>query len=110
MTRLSIILPYYNPSAAWSLQVWHTYSKLETDLGLCAERIIVNEGGTRLRGSELETPKSRTPALRLAGYTSKQGKGAALRHRVQLATGERLIYSDIDFPYTIASCVLVWNA
>lgn len=110
MTRLSIILPYYNPTAEWSLQVWNTYSKLETELGFPPELILVNDGSTRLKESELDVLKSRIPALRLAGYTTNQGKGAALRHGVQLATGERLIYTDIDFPYTIESFLSVWNA
>lgn len=110
MTRLSIILPYYNPLPEWSRQVALTYEQLRAQLGFPPELILINDGSTRLAESELEYLKSTIPALQLTGYADNQGKGAALRYGIGAASGERLIYTDIDFPYTVESFLSIWEA
>ncbi len=101
--KISIILPVYNPSPDW---VDIVLSKCEELIlhypDVDFEFIIVNDGSdaSRFLGGFQRLKKS---YLKLLSYEINKGKGYALRQGVSAASGQLTIYTDIDFPYTIAS-------
>lgn len=48
--------------------------------------------------------------VNFVNYTTNRGKGYALRQGVQAASGEYVIYTDIDFPYTNESFDRIFEA
>jgi len=110
MQQLSIVLPYYNPPPGWELRVWEAYQTLQKKLLFHPELIVVNDGSLVAQDKALDFLKSNIPNFRATGYGQNMGKGAALRHGVALTQGAKIIYTDIDFPYTTESCLSVWEA
>lgn len=108
--KLSIVLPCYNPSGDWQLTVLEGFRGIQNQLGIPMELLLVNDGSTG--GFDEATVQrffAQQPAIKLVTYTVNRGKGHALRQGVQQATGELVIYTDVDFPYTQASFVEVYN-
>jgi glycosyltransferase involved in cell wall biosynthesis len=66
------------------------------------EYIIVNDGSLTAN-YEAGKPLLRQTPIRLIEYTPNKGKGEALRTGVRASTGDIVIYTDIDFPYTLDS-------
>jgi glycosyltransferase involved in cell wall biosynthesis len=101
--KLSLILPVYNPSDGWAdivLAKTRELAELYPDIDL--EALVVNDGSTN---SDFIDGKSKIQAsnVKLIEYSPNKGKGAALRTGVRESTGDIVIYTDIDFPYTIES-------
>jgi glycosyltransferase involved in cell wall biosynthesis len=101
--KLSIILPVYNPANGWAAIVISKSKELKAlypDLTL--ETIVVNDGSTSITyTSEKDTLQSAD--VTLIEYYPNQGKGEAIRTGVRAAGGDLIVYTDIDFPYTISS-------
>ena len=75
-----------------------------------AELIIVVDGHTSaVNESELQTLREAVPMLQVIKYEVNRGKGFALRTGAARAKGERIIYTDIDFPYTPGSFRAVYE-
>jgi glycosyltransferase involved in cell wall biosynthesis len=49
------------------------------------------------------------PFFKLVQYEENRGKGYAIRQGVIVATGNLIIYTDIDFPYTVESVVTIYT-
>ncbi len=92
---LSVLIPCYNEKATVEMVVRRVLAT-----GLASEIIIVDDGSTdgtreilrRLAGEGI-------PQLRVHFAESNQGKGAALRQGIALATGAILIVQDADLEY-----------
>lgn len=97
---ISVILPVYNPSAGWADNAIAESIKLRDSMpDAHFEFIMVNDGST----SEIyqrEKDKIAASHIRLIEYSPNCGKGEALRRGVAASSGELIIYTDIDFPYT----------
>jgi glycosyltransferase involved in cell wall biosynthesis len=64
--------------------------------------ILVNDGSNIDHFiDEFEWLKGAEPEANIISYSPNKGKGYALRTGVALATAPMVIYTDIDFPYTI---------
>ena len=101
--KLSLILPVYNPSAGWAdIVVAKSGELIALYPHIVFEIIVVNDGSTN---SDFTNSKSelQNSAIKLIEYTPNKGKGEALRTGVTASTGDLVIYTDIDFPYTIES-------
>jgi glycosyltransferase involved in cell wall biosynthesis len=101
--KLSLILPVYNPAPGWADIVLAKTGELASlypyiDL----EAIVVNDGSATPDFTDGKN-KIQKSAVRLVEYTPNKGKGEAIRTGVRASTGEIVIYTDIDFPYTIES-------
>ena len=101
--KLSLILPVYNPSDGWadivlakSTELIALYPHLDFEV------IVVNDGSTN---SDFVNGKSKLEngVIKLIEYAPNKGKGEALRTGVRSSTGDFVIYTDSDFPYTIES-------
>ncbi|MBS1684158.1 MAG: glycosyltransferase family 2 protein [Bacteroidetes bacterium] len=101
--RISIILPVYNPSAGWAEHAINTAQTLREHIhDADLQFIIVNDGSDSeiYRGGKEQITEGH---IQLIEYAPNKGKGEALRQGVAAADGDMIVYTDIDFPYTIAS-------
>lgn len=110
MKQLSIVLPCYNPPTGWEKHVYDAYLGIKQELGFEPEIIVVDDGSQGSQEEALLFLKDRIPDFRTVGYPENKGKGAALRFGVNIAKSTKIIYTDIDFPYTIASFLKIWKA
>jgi len=106
---ISIVLPVYNPAPGWSAVIQAESARLRA---LRPEEqfeiIVVNDGST----SPIfhDEKQSLAGAVRLLEYYPNKGKGEALRTGVRASTGELIVYTDIDFPYTMESLLCIIDA
>ncbi len=102
---ISIILPCYNPPLNWEKIVVESFNTLSSaffDKSL--ELIIVDDGTDKVRIKEgISFLKNQIDTFSFAEHTENKGKGSAIRTGVNLANGNFIIYTDIDFPYTVKS-------
>ena len=107
MTTLDIILPAYNPLPGWEDIVISRFLSFEDQLPGCAvQLIIVNDGSTKINEKEAVVKfEKMIPLFQWISYPGNKGKGHALRQGAMLSTGEMVIYTDIDWPYTEESMV-----
>jgi len=107
---VSIVLPCYNPLDGWLKTIENSVSNI-SDQNIVVEVIIVNDGSSK-NFSEPEVTNFfiHRPEVSVISYAENRGKGYALRQGVKQAKGEFIIYTDIDFPYTQASFLAIYNA
>lgn len=103
MTSLSIILPCYNPPEHWEQYVFEGYQAIAEQIKSLPELIIVNDGSSQDIAAAITFLKNKISHFTYIHYPLNKGKGAALRTGVQKAHTDYIIYTDIDFPYTIES-------
>lgn len=110
MYQLTIVLPCYNPVLGWEKQVLEGYDAVVTHLGFKPELIVVNDGSSNnIDESAIDFLKKAIADFRFESYSINRGKGAALRYGIKKATGTKIIFTDIDFPYTAQSFFQVWG-
>ncbi len=93
MLKLSVIIPCYNEQATIQEIV-----RQVQDTGLAHEIIIADDGstdGTRDLLAQLEGIEG----IEIVYHERNQGKGAAVRTGLQLATGEVMLIQDADLEY-----------
>jgi glycosyltransferase involved in cell wall biosynthesis len=107
----SIVLPCYNPQPGWADNVVVHYRQIEQRLNLSIQLIIVNDGSTTgVDDTEIDLLVDEPPHFHYMYYPANKGKGYALRQGVAAAHGDIIIYTDVDFPYTVESLVAVAKA
>ena len=100
---ISLILPVYNPAEDWADMVLAKSKELKAlypDIDF--ETIVVNDGSINANYSNGKS-RIRSASVKLIEYSPNKGKGEALRSGVKASSGNFIIYTDIDFPYTIDS-------
>ena len=110
--NLSVVLPCYNPKPGWHLELGNRYLELKAALpeNTLVEIIVVNDGSTTpFSAASKRYLSRRCPFFRLISYNSNMGKGFAVRKGVTAARGSHIIYTDIDFPYTVADICNVYR-
>ena len=101
--KLSLILPVYNPARGWADIVLTKSSELiNLYPQLSFETIVVNDGSTTENFLYDKTTLAKS-SIKLLEYMPNKGKGEALRTGVRASSGDLIVYTDIDFPYTIDS-------
>ncbi len=100
---VSVVLPAYNPPENWQKNLYSFSAKIKADFDIAVEFIVVNDG------SKQKITLKNTNDIRVISYSENKGKGYALREGVKAATGELVIYTDIDFPYTHESFLKIYN-
>jgi glycosyltransferase involved in cell wall biosynthesis len=111
MTKLSLVLPCYNPPANWERNIISVFNDFCRKTGTVAELIVVLDGNSALvTGQTLETLRQHIPDIKILQYAVNRGKGYAIRQGAAVAGGGIIMYTDIDFPYTVASMERVYNA
>jgi glycosyltransferase involved in cell wall biosynthesis len=102
-SSIDIVLPCYNPQKGWSAAVVKGLNGLRTALPEDSfHLILVNDGSENdFFLQELEQLKAAELGANIISYSPNKGKGYALRTGVAGSRAEYIIYTDIDFPYTI---------
>jgi len=107
---LSIILPCYNTAGNVIENIELRFNNILQQVPT-VELIIVNDGSTlNFNVEEVKYFFAQYPSIKIISHSENQGKGYALREGVKAATGELIIYTDIDFPYTNESFLKTYNA
>ena len=105
---LSIVLPCYNPIDGWLENIESSFTKIKNQYSQ-TELIIVNDGSIKnFTEEEVNHFFSSHTEIKIIWYAENKGKGYALRQGVKAATGELIIYTDIDFPYTHESFLKIY--
>src|SRR5947207_43626 len=110
--NLSIVLPCYNPKANWHLQVAAQYQQIKNSLPpeTQIEIIVVSDGSpVPATAASKRFLARRCPNFRFISYDTNMGKGYAVRKGVEAAQAQYIIYTDIDFPYTVADICEVYS-
>lgn len=96
---ISILLPCFNPPADWVTSLLGNISALNRKLPDCViQYIISNDGSTRLERNKIAFLSSISGIVFLDNPVN-EGKGSAIRKGASYATGDLIIYTDIDFPF-----------
>jgi glycosyltransferase involved in cell wall biosynthesis len=105
MTDLDIVLPCYRPPAGWVERILTVSRFLAQRENPISFRIILVNDGTPegVSARELETLERELPQFLYLDLPENQGKGAALREGVARSEAPVCIFTDVDFPYTLAS-------
>lgn len=105
--KISLILPVYNPAEGWADNVLAKVNELKGHYrAVDFETIVVNDGSESQSyntGKEILSNSN----IKLIEYNTNKGKGEALRTGVRATKGELVVYTDIDFPYTVESIAKV---
>lgn len=105
---LSVVLPCYNPDKNWAVNILIRYNEIARLLpNYQFELILVNDGSSRNIDSELQKLKIEISNCQVVNYITNKGKGYAIREGVKNATGDFIVYTDVDFPYTNQSFVQI---
>lgn len=105
---LDIVIPCYNPPIGWAEGIWANIEILGQHLETQPNVIIVNDGSSRNFNSlDVKLLKEKIKGLQIIVSENNEGKGAALRRGVEAASSNRIIFTDVDFPYEIESFLLV---
>jgi glycosyltransferase involved in cell wall biosynthesis len=104
---ISVVIPVYNPAEGWAdIVLTESANVMKALPDEQFEFIMVNDGSTSAIYQQ-EKHKIISSTIQLIECDPNRGKGEALRVGVQASTGELVVYTDIDFPYTLGSIVNV---
>ncbi len=108
--HVSIILPCYNPPPKWAENIIVNYNKLKQTIADPIEVILVQDGNAAgVSEADIQLLKT-LPAFKYIHYDVNRGKGYAIREGVKQSTGDIVIYTDVDFPYTIESVKKIYTS
>lgn len=108
---VSLVLPCYNPAEGWEQNILSNYNTLLGHFNIPIELIVVFDGDTpRVTDAHINFLKTHIPDIRIVKYTENRGKGYAIRQGVAASSGDLIIYTDIDFPYSIDSMQNIFTA
>ncbi len=108
---IDIILPCYNPASGWDAVVIARMEALRKHFpGKHIRAIVVNDGSEHNKaGASLAYIEEMDKDILLLSYPTNMGKGFAIRTGVQRSLAPVIVYTDIDFPYTIESMLKIIN-
>lgn len=104
-TEIDIVLPCYNPPEGWIDRVIDGYHQLSQGLqGTDVHLIIVNDGSNPpITQADVRQIEENVDKFLWVDQQPNRGKGAALRTGMKHCRSEFIVFTDIDFPYTMDS-------
>ena len=103
-SEFSLVLPCYNPPKDWEKVVVESVLELEKRTHQKIQLTVVNDGSTFTGvDTQFEYIASKLDRFNPISYQENKGKGYALRQGMGSTKTELIIYTDIDFPYTLDS-------
>jgi glycosyltransferase involved in cell wall biosynthesis len=106
----SLVLPCYNPARGWEQNVCDNYFSFCDRVNEQIELIIVIDGESAMVSKEtIAFLQQKIHGVKMITYPENKGKGYALRQGVAAATGDVIIYTDIDFPYKADSMQVIYD-
>ncbi|MEY4906112.1 MAG: hypothetical protein RLZZ292_3927 [Bacteroidota bacterium] len=112
ITTLNIIVPCYNPPDAWAEHLCRQYQAfVQGAVTPIVQLILVNDGSAKgISSADWTYLTTQIPTIQVVNYSENRGKGYALRQGVAASKADLYIFTDIDFPYTLASMWAVERA
>ncbi len=97
--RVSIVLPCFNPSQEWGVELLQNILSINEGLPKYdVEYIVSNDGSTSLNRNQIMLCETIENFI-FVDHALNRGKGSAIRHGLSRATGDIIIYTDLDFPF-----------
>lgn len=111
-TRLTLVIPCYNPPVGWVTRLVERCRAVERHLpDVVWSQVLVDDGSTqRLSAIDRERVQEALPRARWVVHERNRGKGAALRSGVRLVEEGAVLLTDVDMPYTEDSMLRVATA
>lgn len=107
---LSVVLPCYNPPNGWDQNIIRNYNAIKQHIEDDIEIVLVNDGSnSAILDESIKLLQQNIENFTYVNNKTNKGKGAATRTGVKSAKGNIIIYTDIDFPYTVTSFLSVYN-
>ena len=105
--HIDVVLPCYNPIPGWQDTLIERFRALQEALpGYELTCTLVNDGSSQGVTDELVGQiQIALGDLQWLSYPVNKGKGYALRYGIERCKGPFLLYTDVDFPYSIESMV-----
>lgn len=107
---ISIVLPCYAPSEGWATNIIQRFAQVQEGIQDDIELIIVQDGNNEKLEEDIALLVRHIPGIQWISYPVNKGKGYAIRKGVEKSTGDIIIYTDIDLPYTNESICSVYIA
>ena len=108
---VSLVLPCYDPPAGWEHTICDNYRSFVQVTGGGGELILVMDGDSEdTDPAAIAYLKANIPQINIISYAVNRGKGYAIRQGVAAAGGDVILYTDVDFPYTLQSLMAVHDA
>jgi glycosyltransferase involved in cell wall biosynthesis len=99
------------PPAGWASNIVRNYNHIKQLFGNSPELILVQDGSDdNIQKADLELLHNNIGDLQFISYEQNRGKGYAIREGVKKASGNIIIYTDIDFPYNNDSIHRIYTA
>jgi len=106
----SLVLPCYNPAPGWEQHVLESYRAFCARVEEQVQLVLVRDGSSAVvTDAHIALLSSNIPSFKLIAYDTNRGKGYALRKGIAEASGDIVMYTDIDFPYTLESMQTVYD-
>ena len=103
MNTIDLVVPCFNPPDDWPNMVLDTYRSLVScNNDINYNFILVDDGSLRNPFEKMKEMIQENNWI-IVRHTKNQGKGAALKSGIDQSKSAYLVYTDMDFPYTIKS-------
>lgn len=96
MQSLSIVIPAYNEEQRLPATIETVKTYLDTKSFEFAEVVVVDDGSKDRTAEIVRRATSQDPRLRLVSNPGNRGKGYAVRHGMQTAKGDWVLFTDAD--------------
>ena len=106
---LDIVLPCYNPSDGWEEKVVESIQDIRSRIEGTVHLTLVNDGSTKELGPAVSRLEETLEEFSYVHQVPNGGKGKALRTGIQTSQSNRVIFTDIDFPYTTESLLAIYR-
>jgi glycosyltransferase involved in cell wall biosynthesis len=112
MLSVDILLPAYNPLPGWELAVISRFRSLQKRMPEhLFQLILVNDGSQQVGFTEgVQKLLENLSGVTVLNNEVNWGKGKVLREGVRQSSGDIILYTDIDWPYTEESMIAMIHA
>ena len=101
-TPIDVIIPCFNPSDGWQEQLSTSMLSIQK-INPQINWIIVDDGSASTLDIQTIIEKGFEKNLIVIKHDHNRGKGAAIRSGLNSSNAQIIVFTDIDFPYTIES-------
>jgi hypothetical protein len=110
MPDFALLIPVYNPPKDWEIQFAKRYLKFRSELQKDFPVWLINDGSTVPIQESLTYLEDALGAdFNYLEYFPNKGKGAALKYAASQVDASHYMFTDIDFPYTVASMIHIYK-
>lgn len=106
-TQIRLVIPCYDPPEGWAARLVERCQALQRALpDVELHYTLVDDGSTRrMSDADKRAVVQGLPGAAWETHPANRGKGAALRTGVAAGPEDRVLFTDVDLPYTLASMV-----